>query len=161
MIICGRILIRKFSLFGSEALAFGVRAFKWNSYTDVSRVSDWFQVRRKREFEIIFTECSGFFISVESWITNWYLIPLTPELNPFAQRCLTRFLPGILLPEPCISLIYAWKTNKYTNYSFTTSLDTTRPSTIFYRLLLNWASLRRLPEDGNIMPKYVGATIHN
>jgi hypothetical protein len=25
----------------------------------------------------------------------------------------------------------------------TTSLDTTRPSTIFYRLLLNWASLRR------------------
>jgi hypothetical protein len=27
----------------------------------------------------------------------------------------------------------------------TTSLDTTRPSTIFYRLLLNWASLRRQP----------------
>jgi hypothetical protein len=25
----------------------------------------------------------------------------------------------------------------------TTSLDTTRPSTIFYRLLLNWASLTR------------------
>jgi hypothetical protein len=25
----------------------------------------------------------------------------------------------------------------------TTSLDATRPSTIFYRLLLNWASLRR------------------
>jgi hypothetical protein len=43
-------------------------------------------------------------------------IPLTPELNPSAQRCLTRFLLGILLLEPCISLIYAWKTNKYTNY---------------------------------------------
>jgi hypothetical protein len=28
------------------------------------------------------------------------------------------FLLGILLLEPCISLIYAWKTNKYTNYSF-------------------------------------------
>jgi hypothetical protein len=27
------------------------------------------------------------------------------------------FLLGILLLEPCISLIYAWKTNKYTNYS--------------------------------------------
>jgi hypothetical protein len=25
---------------------------------------------------------------------------LTPELNPSAQRCLTRFLPGILLLEP-------------------------------------------------------------
>jgi hypothetical protein len=33
--------------------------------------------------------------------------PLTPELNPSAQRCLTRFLLGILLLEPCISLIYA------------------------------------------------------
>jgi hypothetical protein len=28
------------------------------------------------------------------------------------------FLLGILLLEPCILLIYAWKTNKYTNYSF-------------------------------------------
>jgi hypothetical protein len=44
--------------------------------------------------------------------------PLAPELNPSAQRCLTRFLLGIFLLESCISLIYAWKTNKYTNYSF-------------------------------------------
>jgi hypothetical protein len=28
------------------------------------------------------------------------------------------FLMGILFLEPCISLIYVWKTNKYTNYSF-------------------------------------------
>jgi hypothetical protein len=28
------------------------------------------------------------------------------------------FLLGILVLEPCISLIYAWTTNKYTNYSF-------------------------------------------
>jgi hypothetical protein len=27
-------------------------------------------------------------------------------------------LLGILLLEQCISLIYAWETNKYTNYSF-------------------------------------------
>jgi hypothetical protein len=33
--------------------------------------------------------------------------PLTPELDPSAQRCLTGFLLGILLLEPCISLIYA------------------------------------------------------
>jgi hypothetical protein len=32
--------------------------------------------------------------------------PLTPELNPSAQHCLTRFLLWILLLEPCISLIY-------------------------------------------------------
>jgi hypothetical protein len=38
--------------------------------------------------------------------------PLTPELNSSAQRCFTRFLLGILLLEPYISLIYARKTNK-------------------------------------------------
>jgi hypothetical protein len=127
--------------------------------------------------------------------------PLRTELNSSAQRCLTRFLLEILLLEPCISLIYTWKTNKRNNYplillilygSFymfrhyiailrerskcllrdaqlrssrynivdgcvvssgvvlgnlrsprTTPLETTRPSTIFCRLLLNWASLRR------------------
>jgi hypothetical protein len=44
--------------------------------------------------------------------------PLTPELNPSAQRCLTKFFTGDFLLEPCISLINAWTTNKYTNYSF-------------------------------------------
>jgi hypothetical protein len=46
--------------------------------------------------------------------------PLTTELNPSAQRCLTTFFAGILLLEPCISLIrvYARKTNKCNNYSF-------------------------------------------
>jgi hypothetical protein len=44
--------------------------------------------------------------------------PLMPELNPSTQRCLTKFLLDILLLEPWISLIYAWKTNKYTNYLF-------------------------------------------
>jgi hypothetical protein len=34
--------------------------------------------------------------------------PLTPELNPSAHRCLTRFLLGILLLEPCISLIQVY-----------------------------------------------------
>jgi hypothetical protein len=33
--------------------------------------------------------------------------PLTPELSPSAQRCLTRFLVKMLLLEPWILLIYA------------------------------------------------------
>jgi hypothetical protein len=33
--------------------------------------------------------------------------PLTPELIPSAQRCLTRIFTGILLLEPRMSLIYA------------------------------------------------------
>jgi hypothetical protein len=37
------------------------------------------------------------------------LKPLTTELNTSTQRCLTRFLVGILLLEPWILLIYAWK----------------------------------------------------
>jgi hypothetical protein len=44
--------------------------------------------------------------------------PLTPELNPSAQRYLTRFFTGDFASWSCISLMYAWKTNKYTNYSF-------------------------------------------
>jgi hypothetical protein len=40
--------------------------------------------------------------------------PLTPPRNA-AWRI---FLLGILLPEPCISLIDAWKTNKCNDYSF-------------------------------------------
>jgi hypothetical protein len=47
-----------------------------------------------------------------------FINPLPPELNPSSQRYLTRFLMGILVLEPCISLIYAWKTNKFNNYSF-------------------------------------------
>jgi hypothetical protein len=54
-----------------------------------------------------------------SYCVLWLCInSLTSELNPSAQRCLTRFLLGILLLEPCISLIYAWKSNKCNNYSF-------------------------------------------
>jgi hypothetical protein len=47
---------------------------------------------------------------------------LTTELNPSAQRCWRDFLLGILLLEPCISLTFAWKTNKYTNYTFSLSI---------------------------------------
>jgi hypothetical protein len=58
--------------------------------------------------------------------------PLTPELNPSAQRCLTRFVIGILLLEPCILLIYASKANKYTNFSLSLlimyGIDITLPS---------------------------------
>jgi hypothetical protein len=39
------------------------------------------------------------------------ITPLTPELNPSAQRCLTRVFTGILFLQPCSSLIYAWKTD--------------------------------------------------
>jgi hypothetical protein len=42
----------------------------------------------------------------------------------------------------------------------TTSLDTTRPSTA-PKLSISQKALGTLREEGNIMPKHVGATIHN
>jgi hypothetical protein len=93
-----------------------------------------------------------------------------------------------LLIKPCISLIYAWKTNKCTNYSFDLLIITlpssgSVPSAFWERL--NWGTVDRilwmgvlclvttpqlrisqkalgtLPEGGNVMPKHVGATILN
>ena len=43
---------------------------------------------------------------------------------------------------------------------WTTSLDTIRPSTA-PQLSISQKALGTLPEDGNVMPKHVGATIHN
>jgi hypothetical protein len=42
----------------------------------------------------------------------------------------------------------------------TMPLDTTRPSTA-PQLSISQKALGMLPEDGNVMPKHVGATIHN
>jgi hypothetical protein len=84
--------------------------------------------------------------------------PLTPELNPSAQRCLTRVLLGILLLEPCISLIYAWKTNEYTNYSFSLLICMVAPIVVCFGItlpssgsvpsafweMLNWGAVYRI-----------------
>jgi hypothetical protein len=94
-----------------------------------SSPSKWSTARRELSADVISVR-TAYYWSItrprwystfhNTWLDTWphILKPLTPELNPFAQRCLTRFLLGILLLKPCISLIYAWKTNKYTNYSF-------------------------------------------
>jgi hypothetical protein len=93
----------------------------------------------------------------ELWGGVWHaaglLNPLTPELNSSVQRCLTRILLGILLLEPWISLIYAWKTNKCNNYSFSLL--------IMYGISYMFRHYITFPENGNVMPKHVGATIHN
>jgi hypothetical protein len=62
-------------------------------------------------------QCDEFILEVDTgWETlvseltrsNIILLkPLTPELNPSAQRCLTRFFTGDVFLEQCISLIYA------------------------------------------------------
>src|SRR5215471_1780796 len=98
------------------------------------------------------------------------------------------FLLGILLLEPCISLIYAWKTNKYTNYEFSLLIiygtfckfryyiaifregaqNVTRHNTPIHNILstasqlsISQKALETLPEDGNVMPKHAEATTHN
>src|SRR5215467_12894139 len=128
------------------------------------------------------------------------------------------FLLGILLLEPCISLIYTWKTNKYINYTFSLLImygsfcmyrhyiaifrkgfycllrdaqlrssrynivdgrvvssdvvrgthHVTNHNTAIHnilstaaQLIISKKALGTLPEDGNVMPKHVGAAIHN
>jgi hypothetical protein len=96
--------------------------------------------------------------------------PLTPELNPSAQRCLTRFFAAYFASRTvnftniCVKIQQnyqlfiqfindVWELLHVSAMPYhrldaflvrgdlksqrTTPLDTTRPSTIFYRLLLN------------------------
>jgi hypothetical protein len=93
-----------------------------------------------------------------------YINPLMLQLNPSAQRRLTNIFNGDFAfwtvhffnlcvknqqtQQLFIQLInYVWHPLQVsalvTWCARTTSLDTPRPSTIFCRLLLNWASLRR------------------
>jgi hypothetical protein len=99
-------------------------------------------------------------------------------------------ITGDLLLEPCISLIYAWKTNNGNNHSFSLLImygssymlryyiaSLRKRSSAFWEML-NWGAFDRilwmgvlclvsqkalgtLPEEGNVMPKPVGATVHN
>jgi hypothetical protein len=97
--------------------------------------------------------------------------PLMPELNPSAQRCLMKFFTGdfaswtVHFLNVCVKnqqmqklfiqfinyvryLLHVSALHYHPRGAFLVpsercSRDTTLPSTIFYRLLLNWASLRR------------------
>jgi hypothetical protein len=57
-------------------------------------------------------------IPLTSYIPNIHFNPLTSELNPSAQRCLTRFFTGVFASWTVHSVNICVKTNKYTNYSF-------------------------------------------
>jgi hypothetical protein len=78
----------------------------------------------------VISNCSLWMSHLPFWVNGWlteYLCmtwnvgrinPLTPELNPSAQRCLTRFFTGDFDSWTVHSLLYALKTNKCNNYSF-------------------------------------------
>jgi hypothetical protein len=121
--------------------------------------------------------------SINVNLKHCWINPLTPELNPSAQRCLTSYFTGDFaswivhfvsiylknqeihqlfiqfincvwyllhvsalhchLQEAFLVSVFLVPVSSDVVRMRTTSLDTTRPSTIFYRLLLNCASLRR------------------
>jgi hypothetical protein len=67
------------------------------------------------------------------------------------------FLLGILLLEPCISLIPTKRKHHVTRHNTPIhNILSTAP-----QLSISQKALGTLPEDGNVMPKHVGATIHN
>jgi hypothetical protein len=66
------------------------------------------------------------------------------------------FLLGILLLEPCISLIYA-HVHHITRHNMPIhNILSTAP-----QLSFSQKALGTLPDDGNVMPKHVGSTIYN
>jgi hypothetical protein len=75
--------------------------------------------------------------------------PLAPELNPSAQRWLTRFFTGDFGSQIA--------THHVTIHNMPIhNILSTVP-----QLSISQKALRTFPEGGNVMPKHVGATIHN
>jgi hypothetical protein len=71
------------------------------------------------------------------------------------------FLLGILLLEPCISLIYACvcgvvRAPRHRHNMPIHNILSTAP-----QFSISQKALGTLPEGGNVIPKHVGATIHN
>jgi hypothetical protein len=102
--------------------------------------------------------------------------PLTPELNPSAQRCLTRFFTGdfasltmhfvnICVKNQQIHQLFIQLINYVSQIA---THHVTRHNTPIHNILstvpqfsISQNALGTLPDDGNVMPKHVGATIHN
>jgi hypothetical protein len=85
--------------------------------------------------------------------------PLTPELNPSAQCYLTRFFTGDFASWTVHFVNICVKNNEH---------HVTRHNTPIHNILstasqfsISQKALETLPEDGNVMPKHVGAIIHN
>jgi hypothetical protein len=85
------------------------------------------------------------------WILFFWFNVLTLEFNPSAQRCL-RFFTGILLLEPCVSVMYAWKTKKCNNYAFSLLI-------MYGREMLNWGTANRILWMGVLWRSQI-ATLH-
>jgi hypothetical protein len=99
-------------------------------------------------------------------LLSWFIVallhavlnPLSPELNPSTQHCLMRFFTGDFASWTMhfVNTVYAWKTNKYTNCSFSllimygspTCFSITLPSSgsvpsAFWEML-NWGAVDRI-----------------
>jgi hypothetical protein len=74
--------------------------------------------QQEKAFCVFRFEGSRSVITVQGEFRARFRTAGSAKLNLSAQRWWRDFLLGILLLEPWISLMYAWKANKYTNYSF-------------------------------------------
>jgi hypothetical protein len=144
---------------------------------------------------------------------QWHTInPLRPELNPSAQRCLTRFFTGdfvswtVHLFNICVKnqqmqqlliqfINFVWyllhvsvlhchlqgaflvpsercsieeQSIEYCGWAWCVAHHVTKHNTPIQnipstapQLSISQKALGTLPEDGNVMPKHVGATVHN
>src|SRR5215468_6606656 len=102
------------------------------------------------------------------------------ELNPSAQRCLTRFFTGDFAPST-VHFVNICVENQqihqlliqFINYVVSSDVvrgahHVTRHNTPIHNILstaaqlsISQKALETLPEDGNVMPKHAEATIHD
>jgi hypothetical protein len=80
-----------------------------------------------------------------------------PELNPSAQRCLTRYFTGDFTSSTVHFFNEVVSTHHVTKHNTPIhTIISTAP-----QLSISQKALETLPEDGNVMPKRVGDTIYN
>jgi hypothetical protein len=98
--------------------------------------------------------------------------PLTPELNPSAQRCLMRFFTRdfaswtVHFVNICVK--NQPKQQLFIQFIWIATHHITKHNTPIHNILstasqlsISQKALGTLPEDGNVTPKLVEATIHN
>jgi hypothetical protein len=91
--------------------------------------------------------------------------PLTPELNPAKQRCLWRiFYWGFCF----LNRAFCWYIREKPTNMVRETHHITRHNTPIHNILstapqlsISQKALGMLLDDGKVMPKHVGATIHN
>src|SRR5215471_16310747 len=99
---------------------------------------------------------------MNNWCICWFFVhPLIAELNPICHLL-------ALLGGATVVVVSRLRVNYLQQDNWLRNSHVTRHNTPIHNILstapqfsISQKALGTLPEDGNVMPKHVGATIHN